>query len=271
MIGKKETILKIDFIGNIYIQEILQPLELQYLQTFCSSVHYINADSHFLGLYDVSVNNKNLLQKNFLFDEQLNLERSIIHSAQQTDLDLFPFYRPSLSFSEKSIKFSFIDINNKEDFLHFIDYIAQNILFFYHHFFSDNCYCKFFNKDFFNFFNVHSVHGTVYFKLSDYGNMFRFTCSNDKITLQTGRYPTSIKGKSYMIQNTDTYYNIDIEKQLQSIYNNLSMIDIKKHALFEEEGTCFNFTTSDTFNKLLHFHKLNNKLEHKAKEKIHKI
>lgn len=271
MIEKKETILKIDFIGNIYIQESLQPLELQYLQTFCSSVHYLNPDNHLLGLYDLSVSYDNLLNKNFVFDEQINLERSILHNPDNTDNHLFPFYKPNLSFTEKSIKFSFIDIKNKEDFLYFLEYLAQSIVFFYSHFLSNNSYCKIFNKQFFNFFNVHNLHGNVYFKLSDYGSMFRLTCLDDKITLYKGCYCVNIKGKSYTIKHDTHYHSIDVQKQLLSIYDKLSMIDIKNNALFEDEGTLFSYTTSETFNKLLQFHILNNKLEHKTKDKIHKI
>lgn len=264
--------MKIDLIGNIYIQESLNKLELDYLTSFCSSVHYINKNSEALGLYDTSINKDNLLIKNFIFDEQLNLERSILHNPEESSqLELFPFYKPNITFTEKSIKLSFIDIKNKEDFLYFIEYLSHNILFFYNHFFSNNAYCKIFDKEFFDFFNQHSLHGHVYFKLSNYGLIFRLSCIDGQITLQQGYYPTIIKGSTYQIHENNIHNGINIQKQLESVYNKLSIIEIKNNALFEEEGILFSFNSSDTFNKLLQFYKLNHKLEHKTKDKIHKI
>jgi hypothetical protein len=265
-------ILKIDSVGNIYIQSPLNKMELSYLQVFSNSVHYDNAGDSLLGLYEVSVLNEDILKKQFSFDSNLDLKRSLDSNYDKENFKsvFFPFFKSPVSFTEKSIKINFCDIKNPDDFLFFIETIAQSLLFYFHHFFSQNSYSKILNKDFFDFFSKHSILGNVYFKLSDYGHMYRLTCSNEHIALFKGVYPVSIKGKYHKI-NVEESYDIYIKKQLESIYSKLSVIDIKNNCIFEEGGTSFSFTNSDTLNKLIQFHLLHSKFQEKLKNKINKI
>lgn len=264
--------MKIDSLGNIYIQSPLNNLELSYLQAFSSSVHYDNNEHEFLGLYDISVLEHHMLNKQFIFDLTLDSQRSLHSNFDKEAVEsvFFPFFKSPLNFTEKAIKFNFPDIKNVEEFLFFIQHISQSLLFYFKHFFSINAYCQQLDKDFFDFFSMHSISGNVYFKLSAYGHIYRLTCGNDHIALFKGYYPTAIRGKNYHIHN-DKIYDISIKKQLESVYNKLSTIDIKNNALFEEEGTIFSFQHSDTLDKLLQFHQLNSKLQAKSKNKISKI
>lgn len=264
--------MKIDSLGNIYIQSPLNALELSYLQAFSSSVHYDDNGHEFLGLYDISVLEHHIFDKQFIFDSTLDSQRSLNSPFDKETFEsvFFPFFKSPFTFTEKAIKFNFPDIKNVDEFLFFIQHISQSLLFYFQHFFAKNSYSKQLDKDFFDFFSMHSISGNVYFKLAEYGHIYRLTCGNDHIGLFKGYYPTAIRGKDYQI-NTDKIYEISIKKQLESVYNKLSTIDIKNNALFEEEGTIFSFPSSDTLDKLIQFHHLNYKLQSKSKNKINKI
>lgn len=262
--------MKIEFIGNIYLQPFLNQQELNYLNSFSSGVHFDNSLSPFFGLYDISVSENNLLANNFIFDKSIDLERSKNLNPNLVNLSvLFPFFKSSINFTEKSIKFNLTNLKNKEEFIYFLEDISQSIFFYYNHFLKSDCHSKILDTKFFHFFNSHNILGNLYFKLSEFGEMYRFTCSNEKIFISKGKYPIQIKGKNYLIDSNELY-DIPTNRQLQSLYNKLSVVDIKNNAIFEEY-TVFTYTHSEELNKLLHFHTLSFKFPYKAKNKINKI
>lgn len=268
--------MKIDFLGNFYLQPFLTAQELNYLNAFCSSIHFDNNGSPLLGLYNISISNEDLLNKCFHFNQQINIDRSsFINTNSSQPSVLFPFLNSPIHFTEKAIKFSFIDIKNTADFIYFIEYISTSILFYYQHFFKQNSYCHILNKDFFNFFQLHNFSGNIYFKLADFGHIYRLTGCNDKITLFKGKYNLQTKGKDYLI-SSDISYDKVTQRQLNSLYSKISIIDIKNNALFDEEGTIFSFMISEELQKMLQFYSLDSKLislpTHKPYiNKIHKI
>ena len=124
----QEIILKVEFIGNIYLQSSLNQQELSYLNSFASGVHFDNSSSPFLGLYDTSISKGNLLDNNFIFDKGIDLERSKNLNPVALDLSvLFPFFKSPIHFTEKSIKFDIIDLKSKEEFIFKIVYLFFNI------------------------------------------------------------------------------------------------------------------------------------------------
>lgn len=264
--------MKIDSLGNIYIQSLLNELELSYLNAFSNSVHFDNPSNELLGLYDISVLQKDIENMNFVFDPGVDLRRSLETNYDKETFSsvFFPFFKSPLSFTEKSIKFFTPEIKNSEEFLFFINHIAQSLMFYFNHFFSQNCYSKILNKQFFEFFSTHSISGNIYFKLSEYGHIYRLTCYNNHVSLYCGFYPTSVHGKPYKINSKESY-DVFTKKKLESIYNKISIIEIKNNAIFEEMDTIFSFQHSETLEKMIQFHTLNSKFQVKSKNKINKI
>lgn len=265
--------LKIKFLGNIYLQPLLNLEELSYLTAFSLSSHFENKSSSLLGLYDISVSPDNLLNKVFNFNEKIDSQRII--SSQDVSIktgSLFPFLKSPINFTEKSLKFSLIDFKNKKNFLDFIQYISYSILFYQQHFFQKNCYAKSLDKKYFDFFYEHDFLGNLYFKLSDFGEIYRLTVNKEKISLFQGTYPVEIGKKNYLISSAFEY-DIKIKRQLDYIYNNLSIIDIKNNSLFEKEEIVFSYTISEELEKILQFNYLSNKLHSKnnIKDKLCKI
>ena len=262
--------MKIEFLGNFYLQPYLTSLELNFLTVFCSSVHIENTNDRFLGLYDMSVTKKNLQENIFVFDKDLDLKRNLEAHDEKQNSDLFPFLKSPVNFTEKSIKFELIDIKTTEEFIFFMQLISQSILFYYKHFFQNNCFSKVLDKEFFSFFNQHNFSGNLYFKLSEFGEIYRLTGSNEKISLFKGFYPAQIRGKNYRISSSHNY-DRDTKKQLESYYNKLSIIDIKNNAIFDQDSTAFDYIISTELSKLLNYHTLTARLPLKNKDKINKI
>lgn len=258
-------------LGNIYLQPFFNAQELSYLTAFSSSSHFDNNSSALLGLYDISVSKEDLSNKVFNFNKEIDAQR--IGERKEVSFEasnLFPFLKSPVNFTEKSMKFSLMDIQDKLGFIFFMEYLSRSILFYYQHFLKKNCHSTILDKEFFNFLEIHDFSGNIYFKLSVFGEMYRLTCTNEKIALFKGTYVTDINSKNYIISSAQTHEK-KTQRQLDSFYHNLSIIDIKKNALFEEEGTVFSYIISEDLQKMLQFHHLNTKLHSKSKEKIHKI
>lgn len=263
--------MKIDFLGNFYLQPFLNETELNFFKVFTSGIHFNNSDSPFMGLYDLSISEENLKLKSFIFNKDFDLKRNVeIDSNAIQNSSLFPFLKSPVYFTEKAIKFDLTKIKNTEEFIFYIQLISQSIGFYFQHFFQEKSYANILDKDFFSFLEKHTLTGSLYFKLSEFGEIYRLTGSNDNFSLFKGVYPAQIRGKNYQISSGNSY-DRDTKKQLESFYNKLSIVDIKQNAIFEQDSTSFSYSISEEVQKLLNYHSLTSKLPSKIRNKINKI
>ena len=266
--------IKVETIGNIYFSNNISDLELNYLDLYSKSYHFENNDIDNFGLFWVACSEENRLKYQFIFDEDINkkqFESKNINNSLQDD-SIFPFFKSSISFTKKAIKFNLDKVKDESSFIFNIAYLSKCIKFYYHYFLAENCIAKSLDPEFFSFLSNISLIGNVYFKLPTYGLMFKLSVNNDQITLHKGKYLVKIKEQEFCINSELHINNQDIQKKLKSIYDKLSIIDIKNNAIFnDDDTTVFDFEIPSKISKLLNYEHLKNKLSAKNKEKVHKI